>query len=172
MALLAALGTVRRAVTRQGGVASELARRLSTGTGPEDGIPAGCRGGPPGTVPDSQALSSVVDDVVDLIQRARGKDIAVVDLANANALCNSFIIATGTSRDHLGRITGGCQYLLKERGYTSRLEEGEEWYLLDGGSLIVHAFSRGARNYYDLEGLHANADSSNVRHIPNLEELD
>ena len=39
------------------------------------------------------------------------------------------------------------------------------------GSIIVHTQLKEAREYYDIEGLHSDPDGSNLRRIPNKEDL-
>ena len=116
----------------------------------------------------------ILDTIVPLVTRARAKDLSVVSLRN-NTLCDCFLIATGASTDHLQRIAGGVKYTLKQRfeGLSPRIEgpPGSEWVMVDASTVFIHLLTREARGYYDLEGLHASKDHSNVRDIPNAEDL-
>ena len=116
----------------------------------------------------------ILDTIVPLVTRARAKDLSVVSLRN-NTLCDCFLIATGATTDHLQRIAGGVKYTLKQRfeGLSPRIEgpPGSEWVMVDASTVFIHLLTREARGYYDLEGLHASKDHSNVRDIPNAEDL-
>ena len=116
----------------------------------------------------------ILDTIVPLVTRARAKDLSVVSLRN-NTLCDCFLIATGASTDHLQRIAGGVKYTLKQRfeGLSPRIEgpPGSEWVMVDASTVFIHLLTREARGYYDLEGLHASKDHSNVRDILNAEDL-
>ena len=116
----------------------------------------------------------ILDTIVPLVTRARAKDLSVVSLRN-NTLCDCFLIATGASTDHLQRIAVGVKYTLKQRfeGLSPRIEgpPGSEWVMVDASTVFIHLLTREARAYYDLEGLHVSKDHSNVRDIPNAEDL-
>ena len=77
--------------------------------------------------------AAVLEDMVSLLTRARARDVTVIELKD-NPLADHFVVATGRSLDHLKRIAGGCQHLLKKADLPSRIEggEGSEWVLLDG----------------------------------------
>lgn len=51
------------------------------------------------------------------------------------------------------------RYTLKDQGILPRGVEGpsERWVLIDYGDIVVHVMSPDAREFYDLEGLWADA---------------
>ena len=160
---------------REGG-ASSIHERLAT---PE--APVATSGGASSiherlATPEAPVATSgeILDTIVPLVTRARAKDLSVVSLRN-NTLCDCFLIATGASTDHLQRIAGGVKYTLKQRfeGLSPRIEgpPGSEWVMVDASTVFIHLLTREARGYYDLEGLHASKDHSNVRDILNAEDL-
>jgi ribosome-associated protein len=121
-----------------------------------------------------------VDEVVDLIQRAHGRDVCVIDLRKKHwSIADHFVLATGRSTEHLQRIARGVLYKLKQKckevapGLTPRIDgiPGSEWVAVDAGSVIVHVQLERTRRFYDIEGLHGEPDGSNMRQIPNKEVI-
>jgi len=115
-----------------------------------------------------------VQEVVDLVQRAHGRDVCVIDLrGKPDAIADHFVLVTGMTKQHLQRIARGVLYVLKQKckevapGLTPRIdgEIGSEWVAVDAGSIIVHVMLEGTRAFYDIEGIHG--DSSNTEWFAN-----
>lgn len=109
-------------------------------------------------------------EVVDILLKARGKDIVNLDISEKCTWTDNFIIATAKSPRHIRMLAGAVLYALKQRtdyvvanklkpsieGSGNSDEEGDDhWMLVDCGSCVVHCFSPEARERYDLEGLWA-----------------
>ena len=86
-----------------------------------------------------------VPEVVDLIQRAHGRDVCVIDLRKKQwAIADHFVLATGRSTEHLQRIARGVLYKLKQKckevapGLTPRIDgvPGSEWVAVDAGECL------------------------------------
>lgn len=56
------------------------------------------------------------------------------------------------------------RYTLKDQGILPRGVEGpsERWVLIDYGDIVVHLMSADAREFYDLEGLWADAKQLDI----------
>lgn len=56
------------------------------------------------------------------------------------------------------------RYTLKDQGILPRGVEGpsERWVLIDYGDIVVHIMSSDAREFYDLEGLWADAQRLDI----------
>lgn len=56
------------------------------------------------------------------------------------------------------------RYTLKDQGILPRGVEGpsERWVLIDYGDIVVHIMSPDAREFYDLEGLWADAKQLDI----------
>jgi ribosome-associated protein len=85
---------------------------------------------------------------------AKAKDVLVLDLREAQAIVDFFVIATAVSRRQAASIGYDIDADMKKRGETKLgmegLEEGR-WVLIDYGDFVVHVFSEEARDYYALE---------------------
>lgn len=97
--------------------------------------------------------------IVKALDDKRAKDITVLDLTSASETLSYFIVATGESLLQLKAMEDEVRYTLKDQGILPRGVEGpsERWVLIDYGDIVVHLMSADAREFYDLEGLWADA---------------
>jgi ribosome-associated protein len=110
------------------------------------------------TVPKSVQL------IVDALDDKRGKDIVVLDLSGVSDSLDWFVVATGESSLQLQALEDGVREKLKAAGHPPRSVEGPSarWVLLDYGDVVAHLMSPEAREFYDLEGLWADAERVDV----------
>lgn len=91
----------------------------------------------------------------------RGRDVVVLDLREQTPICDYFVLATGTSRRQLHAMSEEIDHKLEDDLHDKRLgREGYDeslWILLDYGNIVIHLFDEETREYYDLEGLWADA---------------
>jgi len=73
-------------------------------------------------------------------------------------------VATGESLLQLKAMEDEVRYTLKDQGILPRGVEGpsERWVLIDYGDIVVHIMSSDAREFYDLEGLWADAQRLDI----------
>lgn len=90
----------------------------------------------------------------------KGLDVTVLAVAEQTVLADYFVIATGTSSTHVKALIDEAEYKLKEAGYEcGHLEGHGDWKLLDYHSVIIHVFTKEAREFYKLEKLWSNAEA-------------
>jgi len=90
----------------------------------------------------------------------RGKDIVLLDLRNATALVDFFVIVTAVSRRQSHAIASEIDQEMKKLGEAKLGLEGSEegrWTLIDYGDFVVHIFSPDDRAYYALEDIWGDA---------------
>jgi ribosome-associated protein len=87
----------------------------------------------------------------------RGRDVVVLDLGDLTAMCDYFVLATGSSRRQLHAISEEIDDVLQREFHDERLGiEGyaeSRWILLDYGDVVVHLFDAETRDFYSLEQL-------------------
>ncbi len=96
-------------------------------------------------------------------------DLVVLDLREAGAFCDYFIVCTGASLRQVHAIADGVEEALKGIGVRPAHIEGHaraEWVLLDYFDFIVHVFSPTARAFYSLERLWGSAVQVDVPEAP------
>lgn len=82
-----------------------------------------------------------------------------MDLTSASDALDFFVIASGESSLQLKAFEEGIKERLKAEGVTPKAIEGpsSRWTLMDYGHIVVHLMSPESREFYDIEGLWADA---------------
>ena len=109
------------------------------------------------TALDSAMIARVAADAA-LSRRAR--DVTILDLREVAAFTDFFVLCTGTSDTHIAGIADIVLEKMEEIGQRPWHLEGErhaDWVLLDYIDVVVHIFSREAREFYALERLWVDA---------------
>ncbi|MEO0145023.1 MAG: ribosome silencing factor [candidate division WOR-3 bacterium] len=89
-----------------------------------------------------------LDRIIELIIEKKGFDIVIIDLRGLTSIADYFIIATGYTTDHLIAIAENI-----EKEFEPFREEGRgsRWLSIDYIDIIVHLFTKEAREFYNLE---------------------
>lgn len=98
--------------------------------------------------------------IVDALEDKKGEDILLLDLQALPPLTDYFVICSGNSERTIGALMDAVLEDAREvKAPKPRLEgkRGEGWMLADFGSVVVHVFSTGQRDYYRLEDLWSEA---------------
>lgn len=92
----------------------------------------------------------------------KAMDIKAVKVDDLTVIADYFIMATATSSTHVRALAEEVEYKLEQQGVAMHHSEGRGsgWILLDYSSVIVHIFSREAREFYALDNVWA--DGTNV----------
>jgi ribosome-associated protein len=99
----------------------------------------------------------------------RGSNIVVLDLRDQVEWVDYFVIATGTSSRQLRAISDEIEAEAKSQLSDSR--RGSEgygdaaWMLLDFGDVVVHLFSKEAREHYAIEDLWGRAQRVDLTEV-------
>ena len=112
--------------------------------------------------------NKILDAIFEGIQRIKGKEITHIDLETIqHTECGHFIICHGTSSTQVDAIAHSVEDTVKELagedvwhrdGYKNSI-----WILLDYGDVMVHVFQEEAREFYNLEGLWADAKMIKIK---------
>jgi ribosome-associated protein len=87
-------------------------------------------------------------------------DPVILEVKNLCAFADYFLVASGTSRRHVQALAEHLDEALSRAGIEPLGREGLEegsWVLLDYNEVIIHLFLQPFREFYDLEGLWAEA---------------
>jgi ribosome-associated protein len=107
-----------------------------------------------------RSLPVEVRTAVKAAQSKKGEDICVLDLRAASTFTDYFLILEGTNPRQNAALSDAIVHELKGLGVRPLGVEGTahgEWILVDYGFLVVHIFSRAARDYYSLDKLWGDA---------------
>lgn len=104
---------------------------------------------------DAKALAEAIADVLD---SKKGRDIKVLHVEEKTVIAEYFVLCTGTSSTQIKALAGEVEYKIGLRGIEPYGIEGRDnntWLVLDYSNVIVHIFSREARDFYNLDKLYA-----------------
>ena len=88
------------------------------------------------------------------LEDKKAGDIKVIDISGVSVLADYFIIADGSNVNQVQAMVYNLDEILGRAGYECKQMEGYGtggWILMDYGDIIVHAFCREDRLFYDLE---------------------
>jgi ribosome-associated protein len=112
----------------------------------------------PAQLARARALASAAYD-------KQAEDVVALDVRGLTSLADTFLIASGRSRQQVRAIADGVKEVARRDGIRALGAEGESegaWALLDFGSVIFHVFLEDTRKHYDLERLWADAPRMDV----------
>ena len=97
---------------------------------------------------------------LDEASEALGSDLALLDLRGISQFADFFVISSGETARHLEGMADDVVRALRNNGLRVHHREGTGsggWVLLDFNGIVVHLFTRSAREFYGLEELWARA---------------
>ena len=101
-------------------------------------------------------IRSLAVHAAEILNKFKGNDIVVLDVANATVITEYMVIATARTAQHVKALCDDVEDKLAEEGILPRKKEGQtegRWAILDYGGVLVHVFHPEERQYYRLERL-------------------
>ena len=97
-------------------------------------------------------------EIATLMEDGKGQDVRVIDVTGLNSWTDYFVIVTVTSSAHWQGLYRSVKEYIGENGMeiqptARKTPQGDDWNLIDLGSVVVHLMSADARAFYDLEKL-------------------
>ena len=92
-----------------------------------------------------------------VLDNKKGIDVKIIPVASKIDIVDYFVICSGTSNTHIKALADEVEYQLVEAGVKLKSYEGRgnnTWILVDFGEVVVHVFSREARDFYNIEKLY------------------
>ena len=108
----------------------------------------------PLTGEDAKALADAIAEVLD---SKKGRDIKVLHVEDKTVIAEYFVLCTGNSSTQIKALAGEVEYRIGLRGlepYGTEGRDNNSWMILDYSNVIVHIFSREAREFYNLDKLY------------------
>lgn len=89
------------------------------------------------------------------LNEKKAVDLFATKISELTVLTDYFLIANGTSTTHVRSLAEEVEDKLSKAGVEPKSIEGRAtgWILLDYGSVVVHVFTKEARDTYSLERL-------------------
>jgi ribosome-associated protein len=87
----------------------------------------------------------------------KADNVINIDLSDKSDLCQTMIIASGTSSRHASSLAQNLVFMLKHLDKRPEfavegLDSGQ-WVVIDLYDIVIHIFVPEVRDFYDLEGL-------------------
>ena len=108
----------------------------------------------PINVDNAKELAEAIAEVLD---SKKGRDIKVLHVEDKTVIAEYFVLCTGNSSTQIKALAGEVEYRLGLRGaepYSVEGRDNNSWILVDYSNVIVHIFSREAREFYNLDKLY------------------
>ena len=100
--------------------------------------------------------------IANVLDSKKAVNIKLLKLTDETIQTDYFVIANGTSTTHVKNLAGEVEFKLGQEGVKPAHAEGmagNSWILLDYTTVIVHVFTKEARDFYNLERLWADAEA-------------
>lgn len=102
-------------------------------------------------------------EIAQLMQDGKGGDVVVIDVSQLNSWTDFFVIVTVTSSAHWKGLYKLVKDYVKENDMeihitNHKIPDGDDWNLIDIGTVVVHLMTEEARSFYDLEKLWHNGE--------------
>lgn len=111
----------------------------------------------------SEQTSSLLDAIVKGMEEKKARNIAVLNLTDLeNRVSDFFVICDAESKIQVEAIADSVRETVEsstgEKPYHAEGFENAEWILIDYINIVAHIFQKETRDYYNVEGLWADAE--------------
>lgn len=99
----------------------------------------------------------IAEKAAEILENKKGKDIKILYVADTTDISDYFVLVNGNSNTHIKTLADEVEYQLGLCSVPMLNYEGRgngTWVLLDYGRVVVHVFSREAREFYNLDKLY------------------
>ncbi len=99
----------------------------------------------------------IAEKAAEILDNKKGKDIKILYVADKTDISDYFVLVNGNSNTHIKTLADEVEYQLGLCEVPMLNYEGRgngTWVLLDYGRVVVHVFSREAREFYNLDKLY------------------
>ena len=107
---------------------------------------------------DNENAKELAEAIALVLDSKKGRDIKVLHVEDKTVIAEYFVVCTGNSSTQIKALADEVEYQIGRRGVQPYGVEGRDnntWLLLDYSNVIVHIFSREAREFYNLDKLYA-----------------
>jgi ribosome-associated protein len=98
--------------------------------------------------------------LADLALEKKAKDLKLYNVNGLTVTTDALVICTATSEPQVKAVFSAVKEGMREIGKPSIYTEGaynDGWLIIDFGDILFHIFREQAREFYDLDGLWADA---------------
>lgn len=106
---------------------------------------------------DGANAREVAEAIAEVLDSKKARDIKVIHVEDKTVIAEYFVICSGNSSTQVKALAGEVEFRMEQRGLEPYSVEGRDnnsWVLVDYSNVIVHIFSREARDFYKLDKLY------------------
>ena len=97
-------------------------------------------------------------EIAQLMEDSKGQDVVVLDVSKLNSWTDYFVIVTITSGAHWQGLYKEIKDYIAQNDMqvhvtANKGPQGDDWNLVDLGTVVVHLMSKDARDFYELDKL-------------------
>ena len=96
----------------------------------------------------------------EVLDSKKGHEVRVLHVEDKTSIADYFVLCTGNSGTQVKALAGEVEFKLEQREVAPDNVEGRgnnTWIVVDYGNVVVHIFSREARDFYNLDKLYGDA---------------
>ncbi len=111
---------------------------------------------------------SVLREICDEILKEEEPDLVVLKMRGLSYLTDYFIIATANSNVNMRSIRDRVLAIFKSHNHRIIFydkSDDHDWMIVDGGDIVVHIFTKSAREFYDIESLWSDTERLDVKEV-------
>ena len=106
---------------------------------------------------EGASAEELANAIAEVLDSKKARDIKVVYVADKTVIAEYFVICSGNSSTQVKALAAEVESKLGLRGVDPYGVEGRDnnsWLIVDYSHVIVHVFSREAREFYNLDKLY------------------
>ena len=99
----------------------------------------------------------LAEAIYEILDNKKARDLKILHVENKTVIADYFVICTGNSSTQVKALVDEVEYKTGLRGRAPTNVEGrgnDTWAVVDYSSVVVHIFSREARDFYNLDKLY------------------
>ncbi len=95
----------------------------------------------------------ILEIAANALNEKKALDLAAIKVADLTVITEYFLMASATSSTHVRALAEEAEDKLSKAGIEPLHIEGRatDWILLDYGCIIIHVFTKTAREFYNLD---------------------
>ena len=104
----------------------------------------------------------LAEAIAEVLESRRGRDVKVIFVEDKTDIAEYFVLCTGNSSTQVKSLMGEVEHKISLRGVEPHHVEGRDnsaWIIADYSHVLVHVFSREAREFYNLDKLYGDGSS-------------
>ncbi len=98
------------------------------------------------------AIEKRAQKIKEVIENKKGENVEIINTSGGDYFVDRVVIATSLSDKHTAALLDHLKEKLKPQGEQFlKVQEGEEWIVIDLGDILIHLMTEAYRKKYQIE---------------------